>query len=153
MKRFDQKQLKKLLYNDAVALSILLVVALGALGLRFVNSRLPEGIDVPYCLCHDILRLYCPFCGCTRAGVALLRLDLVESFKANPLVLLALLGFVAYNAASLVRIWRKREPLKVKNAGIWAGVLLLAFALVRNALMIFFKFDTLGELVSFWQFV
>ena len=86
MKRFDEKQLKKLLYNDAVALSILLVVALGALGLRFVNSRLPEGIDIPYCLCHDILRLYCPFCGCTRAGVALMRLDIAESFKANPLV-------------------------------------------------------------------
>ena len=153
MKKFDRKKLAALAYSDLVVLAIVAVTAIGALGLRLLNSILPDGVQIPYCLCHDLLHLYCPFCGCTRAGVALFRLELAESFKANPLVLLFVLGLVLYNVISLVRISRGGEIPRIKRAEIWVGVLLLCFAIVRNILMIFFKFDTLGELVSFWSFV
>lgn len=153
MKKIDRKKLVALAYSDLVVLAIVAVVAIGALGLRLLNSILPDGVQIPYCLCHDLLHLYCPFCGCTRAGVALFSFELAESFKANPLVLLFVLGLVLYNVISLVRISRGGEIPRIKRAEIWVGVLLLCFAIVRNILMIFFKFDTLGELVSFWSFV
>ena len=153
MKKFDRKKLAALAYKDLVVLVLGAVIAISALALRFLNSILPKGVQIPYCLCHDLLRLYCPLCGCTRAGVALLRLDFAESFRVNPLVLLFILGLVLYNVVSLVRITRGGELLRVKNAWVLTGIFLFAFAVVRNLLMIFFKFDTLGELISFWNFV
>ena len=153
MKKIDRKKLAALAYSDRGVLAVGAVIAISALALHFLNSILPKGIQIPYCLCHDFLRLYCPLCGCTRAGLALLHLDFAESLKANPLVLLFVLGLVLYNLVSLVRIGRGGELLRVKNAWVLTGISLFAFALVRNLLMIFFKFDTLGELVSFWRFV
>ena len=80
MKKIDRKKLAALAYKDLVVLVLGAVIAISALALRFLNSILPKGVQIPYCLCHDLLRLYCPLCGCTRAGVALLRLDFAESF-------------------------------------------------------------------------
>lgn len=151
MKNFDKKQLNRLLSLDGAVAAIIAMAAFGAIMLRLVNSHLPDGVSIPYCLTHDLLHLYCPFCGCTRAGLALLRLELWESFLANPLVLLFVAALVAYNAVSLWRIGKGRQIPDLSRFKTAAVILLVAFTLARNLLMIFFDFDTLGELYAFWQ--
>ena len=153
MEENQKTKIKALLSYDAVVLAILAVVIAGTLALKLTNMMLPDSIKIPYCLSHDILHLYCPFCGCTRAGLALLKLDFISSFKANPLVLVFIFGFVLFNLISYVRIKRGKDILRINRAGLYAGIILTGFALIRNILMMFFDFDTLGELVSFWSFI
>ena len=153
MEKNQQSKIKALLSYDAVVIAILAVVVAGTLALNLTNYLLPNGIKIPYCLSHDILHLYCPFCGCTRAGLALLKLDFAASIKANPLVLIFIVGFVLFNFVSFLRIKRGKDIIKIKRAGLYAGIILTCYALLRNLLMIFCDFDTLGELVSFWSFI
>lgn len=151
MENLKKEQLKKLICLNALTLLFVLVTAVSALGIKYVNSRLPWGIYLPYCLTHDLLRLYCPFCGCTRAGLALFRLDVVGSLAANPTVILFCLEYFAYNAVSAVFILRGKKLPSLARWGVAFGIFLLVLSAVRNILMIFFGFDTLGELVGFWR--
>lgn len=151
MKNSQKEQLKKLIAFDILTLFALLVTAAAALGLKYINSRLPQGYYIPYCLTHDLLHLYCPFCGCTRAGISLLRLDVVSSFTANPIVILFCTVYLVYNAVAVIFIVKNKAIPDLARWGIAVGVFLLVFCAVRNILMIFFGFDTLGELVGFWR--
>ena len=153
MENFKKEQLKRLIIFNVLTVFALIVTAVSALGIKFANSRLPDGFYIPYCLCHDLLHLYCPFCGCTRAGLALLRLDVAESFAANPLVILFCVGFAAYDVIAVARVNKGNALPDLRRLGFWVGIFLLVFSLVRNILMIFFGFDTLGELSFFWQSV
>lgn len=150
MKNFEKEQLKRLAVLNALAGLVILAIAVSALGIRFVNSHLQD-YYIPYCLTHDLLHLYCPFCGCTRAGLALFKLDFVGSFLANPLIILGVLGWVVYNVISIVRISKGKNIPDLGRVGLFVGLFLLLFFALRNVLMIFFGFDTLGELVGFWR--
>lgn len=151
MNSSKKENLKILVKYDLLVLFFALAAALLALGTKFINSRLAGGLQIPYCFCHDFLRLYCPLCGCTRAGVALFRLELLESLKANPFVVIFCLAFTAYNLASCRRILGGKAPCDLKRWSTVFGIALLIFALVRNVLMIFFGIDTLGELAALWR--
>ena len=129
MEENQKTKIKALLSYDAVVLAILAVVIAGTLALKLTNMMLPDSIKIPYCLSHDILHLYCPFCGCTRAGLALLKLDFVSSFKANPLVLVFIFGFVLFNLISYVRIKRGKD---MRRIDLWCAVHVL-----RNDIAIF----------------
>lgn len=152
MKNFNKAEFKKLISIDATAAALGVAVAVSALAMMLANAIVGKiGIKIPYCLCHDLLHLYCPFCGCTRAGLALLKLDLLGSLEANPLILLMIVGFLAFNAVSLFRVWRGREIVDLAHFKVAGVIILIVFSLVRNILMIFFDYDTLGELYVFWQ--
>ena len=151
MKKIKKERLKRLLVSDGLILLAVLAAAVLALGTKLINSLLPEGYYLPYCLCHDLLHLYCPFCGCTRAGLALFRLDFAASFSANPLVILFCFALAFYNGVSLCQIWCEKEIPDLRRYGPFVLVLLVLFAVLRNILMIFFGIDTLGELVGFWR--
>ena len=151
MKELKRESVRRLAKCDGYIFAAVLAMAVLSFATRLINRCLPNGYYLPYCLCHDLLHLYCPFCGCTRAGIALLRLDFEESIAANPFVIIFCLAFVAYNCISLVRIWRGKEPLAIKRWAVCFGVLLVLYMLVRNILMIFFGIDSLGELGVFWR--
>lgn len=149
-----KNELKKLLSQDLSVISFLVAVVLFASSMWIANTLLGKiGIYIPYCICHDLLHLYCPVCGCTRAGLALLRLDFAESLAANPLVIIFAVGFIIYNIMSFCLIIYGKKIPHLKHFGIILGILLAVFAIMRNILMIFFDFDTLGELSYFWQSV
>lgn len=151
MKNSRKQKFKRLAENDTkFCLAVLACVAV-AFGMNFINSRLPDGYYIPYCISHDVFHLYCPFCGCTRAGIALVRLDFVGSLVANPLVILFCIIFVCYNVVSVVLICKDKRIPNLKRCGTGAVCFLLLFAVVRNILMIFFGFDTLSELIVFWR--
>lgn len=151
MENLKKEQFKKLIALNIFTLTVLLVIAAAALGIKYINSRLPHWLYIPYCLTHDLFHLYCPFCGCTRAGLALLRLDVAGSFAANPTVILFCFEYLVYNAVAAVFIFKGKKIPELKRWGIATGIFFILFFAVRNILMIFFGFDTLGELVGFWR--
>ena len=150
MINFDKKELKTLLLADAAVIGLILLYVAGGLVTKVISDSLPNGDLLPYCLCHFLFHLYCPFCGCTRAGIALLNLDFAASFAANPLIILTPILIFAFNVVSIIKIAKGKSIPSLEKAAKTVIAFLLVFCLVRNLLMIFFGFDTLGELAHFW---
>ena len=105
------------------------------------------------CFLHDYLFLYCAFCGGTRSVGALLRFDVVSAMRYNALVPpLVLLGLVL-DVFALVRLLRgeKRLLRLPKWSWIAAIAVLIAYAVLRNYLMIAHGYDPVGDLGRFWN--
>jgi hypothetical protein len=75
------------------------VLAVAALGLTAVAAGLP-------CAFHAVFGIRCPFCGMTRATLALAHGDLGASLAAHPLAPLVLLG----TAWAVWLLFRGRRP-------------------------------------------
>jgi hypothetical protein len=95
--------------------------------LLYLKVWLPvTAIGIP-CVFHELTGLYCPGCGITRAALSLLRLDVAQAFKYNPLVFVLLPLYAIY-------LVTKQKQLRLTSNGIMAGMLILtlAFGLLRN---------------------
>ena len=84
------KQLSKKLYIGMHVLIFAAVIAFPFL--QNLAKCLPKLFSG--CILHDLLLLYCPFCGGTRATEALLRLDILNALRANAFVVLFFLCFL-----------------------------------------------------------
>ena len=60
----------------------------------------------PACPIHAALGLWCPLCGASRMGLALLRLDLPGALRANAVLLALLLPGTIWGAVHAVRYVR-----------------------------------------------
>lgn len=109
-------------------------------------------IPFSYCAFHDVLHLYCPGCGGTRAIDALLAFRFVDSFLANPIVLyMAAVGMYYYVFAFYSFIIKKNGKIyyKLPNCLIWIALgIVVCFFVLRNVLLIFGKIDYLGDFIS-----
>lgn len=93
----------------------------------------PNTYRIPLCPLHALTGLWCPFCGSTRAGHALIHAEPAAALHHNAL-------FVAALPLLALLWWRwLRSPAPRPAAGplprpvFWAGiVLLLAFGVLRN---------------------
>ncbi|MBO4284170.1 MAG: DUF2752 domain-containing protein [Clostridia bacterium] len=116
----------------------------------FLFARLrANGIPVVTCPLHDIFRLYCPFCGGSRAILSLLRFDFPTAFRVNPAVLIALPVLLVFYIRALVAFFRGDVFLYRIPRG-WTITLLSLFAvffLVRNVLLLAFGFDPAGDFI------
>lgn len=89
----------------------------------------PNTHRVPLCPLHALTGLWCPFCGSTRAGHALLHADPVTALHDNALVVSAL--------PVLALLWwrwsRSADSRPLPRPVFWAGVaVVLAFGVIRN---------------------
>ena len=115
--------------------------------------RFQINLAVTPCYMHDLLHLYCFGCGGTRAIRAFLNFRFVESFLFNPLVIYGVGIFMYYYIGGWFRFfshpWKKyfryREWLVTLSLVILFGVFI-----VRNALLVFWQVDYLGDLKMFW---
>jgi len=121
-----------------------------ALLLRTVVEKTPTAFGG--CWIHDLLFLYCPLCGGTRAAAALARLDFVEAFRCNAAVVIFLIFFVILDLVVLIRLLRKRENWWSVPLWCWISAigLFVGYTLLRNILMVVWGIDPTGDLVSFW---
>ena len=104
-----------------------------------------------HCLMHDILHLYCPLCGGTRAFLSCLRLDLVGALLYNPAVIPAALVFIALDMRALVLILQGKDRALFPRWLLPSAVYYFAaFTVLRNALA-FFGVDPVGDVAPFWQ--
>lgn len=110
---------------------LLLVAAVGIGYALWVNLT---HLSIP-CPFHAITGLQCPGCGVTRMCLALLRLDVSEAWKANPVLLLLLPllgGLLGYRAVVYVR--RGSVPTARWETLVWSGMagVLLLWGVWRN---------------------
>ena len=104
------------------------------------------------CLMHRFF-IYCPLCGGTRAVAALIRLDPVAAWNYNALVVILAVIALGLDVWAWVRYFQKKEPLIILPTWSWIAfcTVLVAYFILRNALMIFFGIDPTGDLVYFWD--
>lgn len=105
------------------------------------------------CILHDFLFVYCPMCGGTRALQALLRLELWQALRSNAMIVLFVLGAIAWDIRAAVRLWKGKTEIYRIPAWIWivVGTVFLLFGIVRNVLMIVWGIDPLGDLGVIWN--
>ena len=100
------------------------------------------------CNMLEILHLYCPGCGGTRAFRALCELDIIASFKYNATVPLGAVAFIIYEVVMIKHLIQRTErefffrPWMIYSFLIFWLVLFV----VRNALLLF-GIDVLGNIL------
>ena len=116
---------------------------------RLMGRLFPDGHF--HCVLHDLLHLYCPFCGGTRTFFALLRFDFPKALRSNPAVLLAGAVALAADIRALVMLIRRKEgellPRVLLRAAVWYFALWTALV---NVLMLA-GVDPLGDLAAYWH--
>lgn len=131
-------------------LTVLALIALW-IGCYFLFFRLrAAGIPVVTCPLHDLLHIYCPFCGGSRAVLSLLRLDFPTALRINPPVLFSIPVLVFYYIRGLISFFcggdfSFRVPRKWTFALL---VLFLVFFILRNVLLVAFGYDPAGDFIA-----
>ncbi len=127
----------------------LLLIGLGFTGYALLTRfLLPDGFF--HCVLHDLLHLYCPFCGGTRAFLALLRLDLSKALRLNGAVLLAVPVCLLLEVRALILLCRKSsKPLVPPYLGRLAVLYFAVYALALNTAVLY-GYDPAGDLIAYW---
>lgn len=105
---------------------------------------LPDSV----CVMHDVLHLYCPGCGGTRATFAFLQGHLLESLYYNPAVLLGAMLILHYEVGvilTLVKKNGKRYYCSNVSLVVLYIVVILLFTIVRNCLLLACGYDMLQD--------
>ena len=120
----------------------------------YVHQFLPLVPDfMTKCVAVRFLHLYCTGCGGTRAVGALFSGDILGSLRLNPFVPIAALLFIYYDLRAALAIARDDKlVVKVHNA-VWIllAVFLIAMTVGRNAALVYFGYDPIGDLASYWR--
>lgn len=118
-----------------------------------VMGKISSAFATGGCFLHDLLHLYCAFCGGTRCLDALLHLDFVAAFSYNALIPVLILFALGVDAVALVRLLRGRRRLIPVPLWTWVVLLfvLIGYVILRNYLMIAHGYDPVGDLGSFWN--
>ena len=103
------------------------------------------------CLLLKIFHIYCPGCGGTRSLRALLRFDIVSSFRLNAILPLGVALYIYYNLRYIIALIKKDETYFDKETYRlikYYAFFVLAYFIVRNILLLAFKIDLIGEIIS-----
>ncbi len=142
-KPFDYRVLKR----DFIFVNILVGVAVLLTFLFMLLQRIAVIPSMP-CIIHDVMHIYCPGCGGTRAMFALLQGHVLESLYYNPAVVLGVALGLHYELGIIITLIKKNGkryyctnwiPLIV------CGAILLAFTIIRNYLLIGWGYDMLQD--------
>ena len=132
--------MKQRLFHFSLIHLVLAALFAGMLILRHLSQILDEtmGFAIPTCLLHDALRLYCPFCGGTRAVSTLLTGNIVGALRANAAVVVTLPFLLHLDIRALVRIVRNKPVTPLSRPAIIALITVFAaFFVLRNVLLRF----------------
>lgn len=106
------------------------------------------------CYVNEVLHLYCPGCGGTRALDYLLHGRLFSSFAANPLPVSMLLFFLTYFIPAVYTFLIKRNGNLYYHFHKKLLLILILFNigyfLLRNASLILFHYDFIHENTKYW---
>lgn len=145
----DKMENKRLRSFWLFHLSALLLFGICVGGFILFRVLRNAGIPVVTCPLHDLLHLYCPLCGGTRALLALLRFDFPTAFRLNPAVLLSIPVLLYYYVRALI-LFFKGGAFSFRLPRAWTFAFLFLFGLfflVRNVMLVAFGFDPAGDFV------
>ena len=98
------------------------------IGILSIIVLLKYDIGIP-CFINLITGLYCPGCGGTRAIKSLLRLDILQAFRYNSLIITILPFAILYIIYKYIFNGKKKVP-----DWVWISLLIIAmiFGIIRN---------------------
>ena len=137
---------KRLLRYFLIHLALACLLAVLACAF-FVSRKVTEatGIRIPTCPLHDLLGIYCPFCGGTRATLLLLSGDPLGALRANAAVVVTLPFLLWWDVAKLIRLLRDRPtPSRSRLSPVVFLILFAVFFVLRN-LLVLFGIDPTGD--------
>lgn len=106
------------------------------------------------CVFHEILHLYCPGCGGTRAVYALLHFHFLESVGNHPIVLFVAIIFAEYYVGAIITLIRNNGKryyyLRTWFCYVALGIVVVN-AILRNVLLVYFQYDYIGDLLYYWK--
>lgn len=145
------KTAKQWLIFGAVNIGLVGLILLIKCYLAFVSIPIVKMFG--QCLFAKALHLYCPGCGGTRAVASLLRFDFLTSLRYNPLVLMFVSLFVYYDIKAVINIIKGKDKVLGLNAKLLFVILavVLAFFILRNALLLIWHIDPVGDYVDYWR--
>lgn len=145
MKKNTSRWRAYLLFHLALALTGLLCFLYAFVTARFFPP------SFYHCPMHDLLHLYCPFCGGTRALRALAQLRFAEAFCLSPVCLSFVPVAAVLDIRALILLCRgSHKPLLPRGACLFLAVWLIGGTGLRNVLMLF-GVEYTGELYAFWE--
>lgn len=139
------------------------------LALLFHQGYSIPGVLLPPCMFHTLTGFSCPGCGCTRAVIALLHGDILQSLCYNPGILycaaLYLLFLLSHTAAVLssfiIRLYKKKLPFRYQESQQQKGSLLYLLNQIHGMktrpvylytlIYLFLIFGVLRFFVELWQ--
>lgn len=134
---------------------VALGLVVGAFVLRYVIDRAPgnESGRISSCIMHNLLHIYCPLCGGTRAMIALVQGHVWQSLCYNPLSAYLSAGFLYFDIVAAIRIQKDHPtPLSIPKWYWIVGIVMAVLVfLVRNVALIGFGLDNLGDLAGYWS--
>lgn len=141
MSPLSKKKLRRFLWLNG---SLLAAALTYAAVYRFAPGPL-YGIKI--CFVREIFGIYCPGCGGSRSLIALLRLDIAESFRCYPALPYAVLVILGYDVCLLLDAKESTDRFTEKYPK-WLFIaipfLIVLTCLVRNVLL-HYGIDTLGD--------
>ena len=110
-------------------------LAVGGIALVLLLRPEGSGFGLP-CVVHRLTGLFCPGCGSSRALGSLLRLELYQAFRWNPLVVMLLpfaLFYLVWGSVSWVRVGHNTLDDRIPSKLLWAILAVtLIFFVLRN---------------------
>ena len=104
-----------------------------------------------HCFMHDLMRLYCPFCGITRAFMALLRLQIAEAFRLNTAAMLAGIVAVVLDIRAFVILCRKSKKRLIPPSTETVAICYFAICTATKNLLMLGGIDQTGDLKQYWE--
>ncbi len=145
--RINRKKGKVYLWIHVAIVAVCLLFPL----YRYVMRLIPR--NWLGCFVHDVLFLYCPLCGGTRAVASLLRFDLIGAFQCNAYVTLLVVVLLVLDILALVRLMQGKDRLLPVRRWLWILLIILLplYCILRNYLMIAHGIDPVGDLGVIWH--
>ena len=113
-------------------------------------KELIKQIFLKECSVHAKYQLYCPGCGGTRAAIALLEGNIIESVRYNPITLLLIIDVVLMTIIDLVKSISKGKYVFSRIRFVY-NVAFLAFIVIysvlRNYLLVIYDIDWVGDFI------
>ena len=137
----------KIQLRDFIIINICcsIVVWITLIGMLLQKRGIIPGMP---CIIHSVLHIYCPGCGGTRAVLALLQGQFLESLVYNPAVLLGILLVLYYETGAIITLVKKNGKcyFDYKCRVVYAYLIMIVlFFIIRNWLLLFCGIDMLGD--------
>lgn len=110
-------------------------------------AETPVGSLLFSCRFHDLLHLYCPACGGTRAIASLLRLDIISALRQNVSAVVLAAGLVYLDIRAIAAAIRNEDRIfHIDKSILWAYLaFVIVYAIVRDILLVCFSVDITGD--------
>lgn len=139
----------KILKKDFIFVNVLIGIALFWTFVFMVLQKIDLIPDMT-CVLHDVMHIYCPGCGGTRAVFALLKGHFLDSLYYNPAVLLGAILILHYEVGVFVTLLKKNgKRYYCSNLALVVlyVVIIAIFTIVRNYLLIRCGYDMLQDFI------